>query len=53
MEPIQYKVLHFDGDYAILITADGKEIVIARTLLPPDTEEGNFLVYENSEYRII
>ncbi|NLM61521.1 MAG: DUF3006 domain-containing protein [Clostridiales bacterium] len=53
MEPIQYKVLQFDGDYAILITADGTKTKVARALLPPEIEEGNFLIYENAEYRII
>ncbi|MGI6576616.1 MAG: DUF3006 domain-containing protein [Eubacteriales bacterium] len=53
MAPIQYKVLYFDGDYAVLITADGTKNKVARALLPPDLEEGNFLIYENFEYRII
>lgn len=53
MDAIQYKVFRIDGDYAVLITADGTQNRVSRALLPDDIEEGKFLIYENFEYRII
>lgn len=55
MERAEYKVKKIDGDYAILVrTDDGSldEILVARALLPQETDEGTELVYELLSYSI-
>lgn len=53
MNSIQYTVARIDGDYAVLISADGTKNRVARMMLPEEIEEGNRLIYEDFEYRII
>ena len=54
-----YVVEKIDGDYAELRRIDALEDAevdtkkTARALLPADTMEGNRLLYENLEYRLI
>ena len=56
MEILQYKVVKIDGDYACLQLTENEsdEIkLVARALLPPETDEGSLLEYEWFQYRII
>ena len=56
MEPRDYVVLRFEGDYAYLKRTDAPaegELYIARALLPDGTEEGDSLHYELFEYSLI
>lgn len=54
MEPRDYIVLKIEGDYATLKnTQDDGELFIAMALLPPGTDIGMALHYENFEYSII
>ena len=41
------------GDYATLVSAEGEEIVVAMALLPPETDEGVKLSYENMQFEVI
>ena len=41
MEPRTYKVTKIDGDYAHLLNVDtGEDLLMARALLPDETDEG-------------
>ena len=54
MEPRIYKVTKIDGDYAHLVnTETGEEPLMARALLPDETDEGTTLRWENFEYTVI
>ena len=53
MEPVKYKVLKINGDYAIMITEDGVENTVAMALLPIEICEGDSVLWENFEYTII
>ena len=53
MEPIRYTVQCIWGDYAILLSQDGVENQVALALLPDGVEEGQHLLWENFEYRLI
>lgn len=58
-EPVLYKVIKINGDYAILHTVDGVENTygventIAMALLPIEICEGDSVLYEFPDYRII
>ena len=42
MEPRTYKVTKIDGDYAHLLNVDtGEDLLMARALLPDETDENN------------
>ena len=44
MEPRTYKVTKIDGDYAHLLNVDtGEDLLMARALLPDETDEGTML----------
>ena len=48
MEPRTYKVTKIDGDYAHLLNVDtGEDLLMARALLPDETDEGTMLHWEN------
>lgn len=54
MEPKDYIVVRIEGEYAILKNEeDGGELFIALALLPPGTDLGVRLHYENFEYSIL
>lgn len=56
MGPYRYKVISIEGEYAtIQRTDDGKgdTLFIALALLPPGTDIGTELLWENFEYTIL
>lgn len=53
MGPIYYSVRQINGDYAQLISDDGIENTVAMALLPPETDEGMRLLWENFVYSVI
>lgn len=53
MQPVKYKVLKIDGDYAIMITDDGIKNTVAMALLPIEICEGDTVLWENFEYKIV
>lgn len=53
MEPIQYKVLKINGDYAIMVSDKGIENTVAMALLPMEIAEGDTVLWENFEYSIV
>ena len=54
MEPRTYKVTKIDGDYAHLLNVDtGEDLLMARALLPDETDEGTMLHWENFIYTVI
>lgn len=53
MEPHNYVVIKFDGEYVTLSDTDtGDELFIAAALLPFGTDIGTKLRYENLMYEI-
>ena len=55
MERREYRVVLIDGDYAHLQRLDEPEdelFLVARTLLPPEIDEGSELVYEMLQFRM-
>jgi hypothetical protein len=53
MEPKDYKVIRIDGDYAVLKELKtGEEMLIARALLPDETDEDSFLHWEDLVYTV-
>ncbi len=53
MEPILYRVVRINGDYAELISEDGVENTVAMALLPMEIEEGCRVLWENFTYRCL
>lgn len=56
MGPYTYTVLKIDGDYAILKRTDivsEDTILVARALLPMETDEGIKLLWENFDYSVL
>lgn len=53
MEKVIYKVIKINGDYAIMQTDDGIENTVAMALLPIEICEGDTVLWENFEYKII
>ena len=56
MGPFEYVVIRIDGDYAVLMRTDivtDDTILVARALLPEETDEGTRLLWENLEYTVI
>lgn len=54
MEPKDYRVTRIDGDYAHLINIeDGEEMLIARALIPEESDEGTLLHWENFMYTVV
>ncbi|MDE5742627.1 MAG: DUF3006 domain-containing protein [Oscillospiraceae bacterium] len=56
MGPYKYIVEKIDGDYAVLRRTDIQTedtVLVARALLPDETDEGTRLLWENLEYSII
>ena len=53
MTTVYYTVRKIEGDYALLISDEGIEIPVALALLPPETDEGVRLCWENLSYRVI
>ncbi len=53
LEPVLYKVIKINGDYAIMHTDTGVENTVAMALLPIDICEGDDVIYEMLEYRIV
>ncbi len=56
MGPFEYKVISVEGEYATLLRTDnesGDTIFIALALLPPGTDVGTRLLWENLEYKIL
>lgn len=53
MEPKDYKITKIDGDYAHLLNlATNEGMLIARALIPEESDEGTLLHWENFEYTI-
>lgn len=56
MNTFRYVVESLDGDYANLLredVPDGEPKLVARALLPPETDVGTRLLYEWMQYEII
>ena len=56
METKYYTVARIDGDYAWLRRTDAQEddlLIVARALLPEETDEGTNLKYEMLQYEIV
>lgn len=54
MEPKDYIVDKIDGEYAHLKNlADGEIMLIARALIPEESDEGTILHWENFIYSLI
>ncbi|MGN0674632.1 MAG: hypothetical protein ACI4KG_02690 [Oscillospiraceae bacterium] len=56
MGPYEYIVEKIDGDYAVLRRTDiasEDTVLVARALLPDETDEGTRLLWENLEYSVI
>ena len=56
MGPYEYIVEKIDGDYAVLRRTDIQTedtVLVARALLPIETDEGTRLQWENLEYSVI
>lgn len=56
MGPYEYIVEKIDGDYAVLRRTDVPSedtVLVARALLPEETNEGTCLLWENLEYLVI
>lgn len=53
MEPICYTVKQINGDYAMLVSDTGVENTVAMALLPPETDEGMGLLWENFVYTVV
>lgn len=53
MGPIYYTVKQINGDYALLVSDEGIENTVAMALLPPETDEGLRLLWENFEYTVV
>lgn len=48
-----YTVMRIDGDYAVLLSDEGIETLVALALLPADIEEGSRLLCEMFSYRLL
>ena len=56
MGPFEYVVTRIDGDYAVLKRTDivtDDTVLVARALLPEETDEGTRLLWENLEYTVL
>lgn len=56
MGSYEYITEKIDGDYAVLRRTDISSedtILVARALLPDETDEGTRLLWENFEYSVI
>ena len=53
MGPTCYTVTRIDGDYAVMVSVEGIENTVAMALLPPVSDEGVRLVWENFTYRAL
>lgn len=56
MGPYTYIVEQINGDYAVLRRTDvpgGDTLLVARALLPMETDEGVGLLWENFEYSVL
>lgn len=56
MEPMEYRVVRLDGDYALLRRTDVESedlTPVARALLPDEIEEGTRLRWEAFVYTIL
>lgn len=54
MEPKDYRVTKIDRDYAHLTDLkSGEDMLIARALIPEESDEGTLLHWENFEYEVV
>ncbi|MGI5959375.1 MAG: hypothetical protein ACOX60_08175 [Massiliimalia sp.] len=53
MEPVIYRVIKINGDYAIMVSEDGIENTVAMALLPIEIEEGSKVLWENFTYSMM
>lgn len=56
MGPYKYIVIKIDGEYAVLQRTDIQSddtILVAMALLPPGTDTGSNLLWENLEYTLL
>lgn len=53
LEPVLYKVMKINGDYVVMQTETGVENTVAMALLPIEICEGDNVIYEMLEYRIV
>lgn len=53
MEPVLYTVMKINGEYAVMQTDAGILNTVAMALLPIEISEGDNVIYEMLEYRIV
>lgn len=54
MGPFEYEVISIEGEYATIKRLDTEDtLFIALALLPPETDIGTRLLWENFEYSVI
>ena len=53
MEPTYYTVNTINGDYAYMTSDSGVENQVAMFLLPPETDVGTRLLFENFEWTVV
>ncbi|MEG1254779.1 DUF3006 domain-containing protein [Clostridium sp.] len=53
MLTVNYVVVSFNGDYAVLKDDNNNENNVALALLPIEIKEGTHILFENFEYTII
>ena len=53
MEPTYYTVNTINGDYAYMTSDSGVENQVAMFLLPPGTDVGSRLLFENFEWTLV
>lgn len=53
LETTIYKLVSFDGDYAVMVSDSGVENKVARALLPDNADIGSVIKSENLEYELL
>lgn len=53
MLEIVYKVLTINGDYVTAVSESGDTTDIALALLPPETDEGDTVIFKDFEYSLL
>lgn len=53
MLEIVYRVVTINGDYATAESENGDTTDIALALLPPETDEGDTVIFKDFEYQLL
>ena len=53
MQPVVYTVRQINGDYAMLLSENGVENMVAMALLPLETDEGIKLLWKDFSYSVL